>query len=256
MALTGSSSDSQIPSGTDDDIAFLNVKMVVKPPQKDGSHAMLKDEAWNKHLPLFRRLYVDEGKTLKQVMDIMESKHNFKASYDILKDKSSALDAISTNTLTAVLRPKMYKQRFRRWGFRKNIRLQEAEDEMDFYELTNARELRQDTAEPSSAVQLASGQVVDLDRLVAHLRRKMLYRRQTQKTITPTYVTPPEELYVCEAVLDNTWAYLVSKMKGGPTSEGQRLTCSGPPQFREATIKKPSSSQKKLTNCASPSPPR
>lgn len=150
----------------------------------------------------------------------------------------------------------MYKQRFRRWGFRKNIRLQEAEDEMDFYELTNARELRRDATDPSSAVQLANGQVVDLDRLVAHLRRKMLYRRQTQKTIAPTYVTPPEELYVCEAVLNDTRAYLVSYLKRGPKSEGYRLTCSGPPQNREATIKKRSPSPKTLTNSASPSPPR
>lgn len=150
----------------------------------------------------------------------------------------------------------MYKQRFRRWGFRKNIRLEEAEDEMDLYELINARELRQDAADTSSAVQLANGQVVDLDRLVAHLRRKMLYRRQTQKTIAPTYVTPPEELYVCEAVLDDTRAYLVSMLKRGPTSEGHRLTCSGPLQNREATIKKPSPSPKKLTNSASPNPPR
>lgn len=88
MALTGSSSESQIPSDTDDDSTSFNVKMVVKAPQKEGNHAVLKDEAWNKHLSLFRRLYVDEGKTLKQVMDIMETKHNFKASYDKLKDNS------------------------------------------------------------------------------------------------------------------------------------------------------------------------
>lgn len=90
MALTSSSSESHIPSDTDDDSASYNVKMIVKAPRKEGSHAVLKDEAWNKHLPLFRRLYVDEGKTLKQVMDIMETKHNFKASYDKLKDKSPA----------------------------------------------------------------------------------------------------------------------------------------------------------------------
>lgn len=104
----------------------------------------------------------------------------------------------------------MYKQRFRRWGFKKNIRLQEEEGEMDYYELTSARDVRQNATDASSAIQLASGQIVDLDRLVAHLRRKMLYRRHTQKTIAPTYVTPPVEFYVCEAVLDDTRAYLVS----------------------------------------------
>lgn len=104
----------------------------------------------------------------------------------------------------------MYKQRFRRWGFRKNIRLHEAEDEVDLHELTNARSSRDHTEASSSVVQLASGQVVDADRLVAHLRRKMLYRKQMQKAFGPTYVNPPETFYVCEAVLDDTRAYLVS----------------------------------------------
>lgn len=88
MAPKGSSSESQTPSDPDEDSVSSSVKMAVKAPQREGSHAALKEEAWAKHLPTFRRLYVDEGYTLKQVMDFMETKHNFKASYDELKDKS------------------------------------------------------------------------------------------------------------------------------------------------------------------------
>lgn len=56
--------------------------ITVKAPSKDSSRAALKDEAWAKYLPTLRRLYVDEGKTLKQVMVFMETEHNFKTSYD------------------------------------------------------------------------------------------------------------------------------------------------------------------------------
>ncbi|KAJ4394197.1 hypothetical protein N0V93_003414 [Gnomoniopsis smithogilvyi] len=161
--------------------------MVEEQPSKKGSRAAANDEAWTKHLPTIRRLYVDEAKTLKQLMDFMETEHNFKASYD----DSEQIEC-----------------RFRRWGFRKNIRLHEVKDEVSFHELTKARYLRNNEEVSSSSVQLASGQVVDVDRLAAHLRRKMLYKRQTQKPFGPTYVNPPEQFYVCEAVLDDTRAYL------------------------------------------------
>lgn len=129
---------------------------------------------------------------------------------------------------------------------------------MDYYELTNARDIRQNAADASSAIQLASGQVVDLDRLVAHLRRKVLYRRHTQKTIAPTYVIPPGEFYVCEAVLDDTRAYLVSDPEEGREfkSEGHVLTWSGLVQISEGTIKKPSPIPKNLTASVSSNPPR
>lgn len=42
----------------------------------------IKDQTWIDHMPTIKRLYVDEGKTLKEVMDFMELEHNFTASYD------------------------------------------------------------------------------------------------------------------------------------------------------------------------------
>lgn len=114
----------------------------------------------------------------------------------------------------------MYKQRFRRWGFRKNIRLHEVEDDVNYHELINDWSSRHNAEVLNSAVQLASGQVVEVDRLAAHLRRKMLYRRQMLKTFEPTYVKPPEKFYVCEAVLDDTRAYLVSAPKEVESERG------------------------------------
>lgn len=59
-----------------------DVSIVVELPSKEGRRAAANDEEWTKHLPTIRRLYVDEGKTLKQVMVFMETEHDFKASYD------------------------------------------------------------------------------------------------------------------------------------------------------------------------------
>lgn len=215
MASTGSPTGSlDVPSKGRRHPADVNMALKMSPNEGSRAAAAVQDEAWTKHLPTFRRLYVDEGKTLKQVMDFMETEHNFKASYDdSLKRWCHEWDASLASILTAVLRPKMYKQRFRKWGFRKNIRLLEAEDDLSYYELAKARNWRHKAELPSSAVQLANGQVVDLDRLVAHLKRKMLYRRHPQRKITPTYVISPETFYVYEAVLNDTRAYLVSSPK-------------------------------------------
>lgn len=37
-------------------------------------------ELWARYKPLVKRMYVDEGKTLKEVMTIMEREHRFIAS--------------------------------------------------------------------------------------------------------------------------------------------------------------------------------
>lgn len=37
---------------------------------------------WNSHLPIIKRLYMDEDRTLKEVVRIMRTEHGFIASYD------------------------------------------------------------------------------------------------------------------------------------------------------------------------------
>jgi hypothetical protein len=41
----------------------------------------LSDAEWEKAKPLFARLYIGEGRTLPQVMELMETRHQFKARY-------------------------------------------------------------------------------------------------------------------------------------------------------------------------------
>jgi hypothetical protein len=38
---------------------------------------------WNSHMPTIRRLYMDEDRTLKEVVRIMRDEHGFIASYGI-----------------------------------------------------------------------------------------------------------------------------------------------------------------------------
>lgn len=82
MASTCSSSSTGSQSASDGMGPLSDVDTAMDAPPKPGTRAVARDEAWAKHLPTLRRLYVDEGKTLKQVMDFMETVHNFKASYD------------------------------------------------------------------------------------------------------------------------------------------------------------------------------
>lgn len=38
------------------------------------------DSAWETHKPTIRRLYIDEGRSLKEVMEIMKTRYGFEAS--------------------------------------------------------------------------------------------------------------------------------------------------------------------------------
>ena len=40
----------------------------------------ISEEEWNKRKAVIERLYIQEGKLLSEVMEIMESEYNFKAS--------------------------------------------------------------------------------------------------------------------------------------------------------------------------------
>lgn len=53
------------------------------PPKAGGGTARgtAKDQLWTEYKETIRRLYMDEGKTLKEIIDVMEMQHNFKASY-------------------------------------------------------------------------------------------------------------------------------------------------------------------------------
>lgn len=64
-----------------------------------------------------------------------------------------------------------------------------------------------------SEIQLATGQVVDVERLATHLRRKRIqaryYAQKAAAAAAMQTVRPPKSFYVCEAVLDSTRSYIV-----------------------------------------------
>ncbi|ROW07239.1 hypothetical protein VMCG_03752 [Cytospora schulzeri] len=102
---------------------------------------------WSKHMSTIKRLYIDEDRPLKEVMEIMQKDHNFIAT------------------------ARMYKIRLKKWGYSKNVSVRSEEIE-PLLKLLNDAGSQGNAEIPSSEVKLATGRVVGLDRLAAHLKRK------------------------------------------------------------------------------------
>ncbi|KAG8157721.1 hypothetical protein KVR01_012383 [Diaporthe batatas] len=131
---------------------------------------------WSRHRETIRRLYIDEKRKLKEVMDIMATEHNLVAS------------------------PKMYKVRMKQWGYSKNIRTV-SED---------VRSLMDSVNQTDRSVVLATGRVVDSQRLALHLRRKKqgLVRATLPPLPHPPSIRPPDIFHISEAVLAHTRGYM------------------------------------------------
>ncbi|KAI3400412.1 hypothetical protein diail_3429 [Diaporthe ilicicola] len=116
-------------------------------PKTSGGGRCPSRYDWSKHMPTIKHLYIEEDKTLKEVMGIMEKEHNFIAT------------------------ARMYKIRLKKWGYTKNVSVKSEEIE-PLLKLLDEAETKGGPRATSSEVQLATGRVVGLDRLAAHLRRK------------------------------------------------------------------------------------
>lgn len=68
-----SSNDSRHGSSPERDVVGMSAK-----PAKAGRTPSRYD--WSKHMPVIKRLYIDEDKTLKEVLEIMQREHNFIAT--------------------------------------------------------------------------------------------------------------------------------------------------------------------------------
>lgn len=117
-------------------------------------------------------------------------------------------------------RVKMYKVRLKRWGLSKYIRTK-AEDVAALPSLVGGGEHR-------GPVRLASGRVVDPDRLTSHLLRKQgLSATASRRSLQPPTgrcagtqlsppsvmtIRPPDIFYVSEAVLAGTRAYVSGRL--------------------------------------------
>ncbi|KAJ4388058.1 hypothetical protein N0V93_008663 [Gnomoniopsis smithogilvyi] len=116
-------------------------------PLKSGRTPSRYD--WSKHKPIIKKLYIDEDKTLKEMLEIMQREHNFVAT------------------------PRMVKTRLKKWGYTKNVSVKSEEVE-SLMELIFDAESQGSVRRTSTAVTLATGRVVGLDRVAAHLRRKRI----------------------------------------------------------------------------------
>lgn len=108
-------------------------------------------------------------------------------------------------------RSKMYKVRIKQWGYSKNIRTA-TED---------VGSLMSTVSETNRPVVLATGRVVDSQRLALHLRRKKESVVQTiQPTAQPRWppsprppsIRPPDVFYISESVLTHTRGYMYAQI--------------------------------------------
>lgn len=118
---------------------------------------------------------------------------------------------ITPPQLSDVPRSKMYKVRIKQWGYSKNIRTTSE----DVGSLMNI------VSETKGPVLLATGRVVDSQRLALHLRRKKEGIVHTSQPVARTRwppspqlpsIRPPDVFYVSEAVLTHTRGYMWAQM--------------------------------------------
>ncbi|ROW16107.1 hypothetical protein VPNG_01969 [Cytospora leucostoma] len=96
-------------------------------------------EEWELMRPIIRELYIDEKRTLADVSHTLEVTYNFRAT------------------------PKQYKNRFKQWGYWKNLSTRDAS------RLIQMKASRESMGKTSTF--LRSGQKVDLDRIQKSIRR-------------------------------------------------------------------------------------
>ncbi|KAF3763830.1 hypothetical protein M406DRAFT_109056 [Cryphonectria parasitica EP155] len=167
---------------------------------------------WSKYMTTIKRLYIDEDKTLREVLEIMEREHNFIAT------------------------PRMVKTRLKKWGYTKNVSVK-TEEVQSLMELIIDAENQGDVRRNSTEVTLATGRVVGLDRVAAHLRRKRLPSHVVQKASShltmirygrspsprATLIDSPAAFLVSEHILTDLHSYVYAH-SGDPGRENMVTT--------------------------------
>lgn len=123
----------------------------------------------------------------------------------------------------------MYKIRLKKWGYSKNVSVKSDEIE-PLLKLLNDAGSQSNTEAPSSEVKLATGRVVGLDRLAAHLKRKtqrlstMDTRRHSSHTSLVNYrqggnpspqslaINSPDIFRISELVFADVHAYVCGRI--------------------------------------------
>ncbi|KAG8163009.1 hypothetical protein KVR01_007487 [Diaporthe batatas] len=149
-----------------------------------------KSSYWEQHKPMIRKLYIDEKRPLREVVEIMEKDFGFTAT------------------------PKMYKSRFRTWGWRKYITLDPGTDTRKVQDVIKSTLSEDAGGQKTQIIRLANGQLatVDIKRLQQHIRRK----RQPQARQAPLTIriNQPDVFYHTEAIFYSARTHTLSRYEG------------------------------------------
>ncbi|KAG8157403.1 hypothetical protein KVR01_012787 [Diaporthe batatas] len=155
------------------------------PAQRRGR----SDATWEAHRPVIKALYLDQGRSLKEVMEIMRSSYGLEAS------------------------PKLFKARIKRWGFSKYI-TNKLEREALQHVVSRSGSLQREGAPAHEMVRLSNGAMISLSSLINHLDRKRSAASSSSSSSSsssPTSICrplrPPDGLWISEEMLVNAREY-------------------------------------------------
>lgn len=69
---------------------------------------------WEKRKDMMKYLFIDNGRTLVQVRDIMAKQYDFDRTY-VSHEHSKRIEKLTVHS------PSQYELKFKKWGFRKNL---------------------------------------------------------------------------------------------------------------------------------------
>ncbi|CAN8101902.1 unnamed protein product [Discula destructiva] len=156
-----------------------------------------------------KRLYIDDGLSLEEVMKTMARDYNFHAS------------------------KKTYKARLRKFGIKKNVSLGGQDVKYVLKLIAQAKYAEQSgLAVVDSPVKLASGQVVGVKKLASHLERKNITVENHWRRLNPAdasvllhhaatgpmphAIDAPDVYRLPEVVFSDTARYVAAKFSAGP----------------------------------------
>ncbi|KAH8900356.1 hypothetical protein GQ53DRAFT_835423 [Thozetella sp. PMI_491] len=160
----------------------------IDPKPLNGGRPIPTIHEWEGHRPLITMLYLDENRTLKEVMEYMSINHNFYAS------------------------PRMFKRKFENWKLdRKYVRA------------SIAIAVYQDAPDSSadSAIVTVEGRQFDTLKIRRHLQRKsqdiLRLRASAQRTkaLTPQKLRSPDDLRFAEKLLSTLAPYIDGSFQAG-----------------------------------------
>jgi hypothetical protein len=148
-------------------------------------------EGWEHHRKTIEKLYLDEDKTLKEVMSVMADQYGHKGTYVSFSPKHVSFDTQQPNRLNSM---KMYKSRITKWGLDKNHKA----SDMAF--ILRKKTQRDAIKKPSAFC--VRNKPVDMQDILRYVERKQAqdrgFRMASPEVLTPPHIscrTPTSALF-------------------------------------------------------------